>query len=204
MIKNLFLKAQEWFTNNSELSITITFILLLCFAFFDAAAASAAAVGFCAFLATYWQAKISREHNRLSVRPKVQFEKKIDPDNGSISFGLVNHGLGPAILDEIILTIHSQKGLFANNEMQSELKRLCRESDVTYTPFFLLKNSNLRINKKYDLMNFTNSTDNPMWHQNVDTLMRTALNFEFKYKSMYGEEFKVRLYEKEPAIEKAN
>lgn len=201
MFKDLFIKIKEWFTNNSELAITVTFILLLFFAFFDAAAASAAAVGFCAFLATYWQAKISREHNKLSVEPKIEFEVIRDPQK-PITIGIINNGLGPAILDEIILIIKGNEYIYAKKETQSELDWLCRNEGLTYKPIILLKNSSLPVNIKYDLITFTNSIENEILHRNANELIGEALNFKFKYKSMYGDERDVKLFITDSATEK--
>lgn len=203
MPKRLIIQTKEWINNNSELAIIVTFILLLIFAFYDAAAASAAAVGFCAFLATYWQAKISREHNRLSVRPKIEFEFISNPEY-PVTIGIINHGLGPAILDEIIVVINGKKGNYDNREMRDELSMLCKKEGLTYTPIFLLKGCSLPVNKKYDLITFTNSTESTIFHRNAIDLINTTLNFEFKYKSMYDEEFETKLYSSDLSIEKNN
>ena len=67
-------------------------------------AVSSVAIALLALAATFWQAHISRRHNRLSVRPFLEHrEERIQGEHISVS--IVNHGIGPALLEEVYFTV---------------------------------------------------------------------------------------------------
>ena len=66
----------------------------------DLIAITSVAIALIALAATFWQAHITRKHNRLSVKPIIQHIIESYPD-GHLSLSLVNVGLGPAIIDKI-------------------------------------------------------------------------------------------------------
>lgn len=147
------------------------------------------------------QVSLSRDHNKLSVMPKVQFEYTADPKE-FITIGIINNGLGPAILlDEIILLINGKEYIYHNQDTQNTLKMLCNGIGLEYKPSYLLKNASLPTNKIFNLITFTNSIDSEIYHQNAIELVRETLNFKVHYKSMYGEEFDTKLFES-PTTEK--
>jgi len=68
----------------------------------DIIAFSSVAIALLAMLATFWQAKIAREHNKLSVRPFVEHSQS-RLHGGHISISISNHGLGPAFITNLRL-----------------------------------------------------------------------------------------------------
>lgn len=70
-----------------------------------------------------YQAFISRQHNRLSVRPHITtWADQTDEDKlYKIKFELINNGLGPAILKEI--NIFFEKKLIGNNKNRDDLEK---------------------------------------------------------------------------------
>lgn len=78
----------------------------------DVIAISSAFIALLALVATIWQARISREHNRLSVRP--MFHHVDERFWGEyVTLGIENAGLGPGMIDEIV---------FIDTETGSKLK----------------------------------------------------------------------------------
>lgn len=55
----------------------------------------------CALASTFWQLKIQRQHNHISVRPHLcRFTKrKLENNNAYLEVILVNNGLGPAFIN---------------------------------------------------------------------------------------------------------
>ena len=55
----------------------------------------------CALVSTFWQLKIQRQHNHISVRPHLcRFTKrKLENNNAYLEVILVNNGLGPAFIN---------------------------------------------------------------------------------------------------------
>lgn len=72
----------------------------------------------CALIATFWQARLAHQHNRLSVRPLLVWH--IARRNGSfgsgVCFSVKNLGLGPAIIRERYFT--KDKVLFTQPEIK--------------------------------------------------------------------------------------
>ena len=62
------------------------------------------AVALLALVATFWQAHISRKHNRLSVQPFVEHYQERIPGK-HISVSIRNNGIGPALLEKVYFTI---------------------------------------------------------------------------------------------------
>lgn len=51
----------------------------------------------------YYTSKV-REHNRLTVTPKIQFTYITDNTNGEFKIYMKNKGIGPAIIDNLVFT----------------------------------------------------------------------------------------------------
>ena len=68
----------------------------------DIIATSAAVIALLAMGATFWQAAIARKHNKLSVRPlltRSQY-RNFGPEGTSYRIGVVNVGVGPALITD--------------------------------------------------------------------------------------------------------
>jgi hypothetical protein len=64
-------------------------------------------IAVCALSATFWQAYISRRHNRLSVVPYLTtWEEVIE---GYIVFKIMNYGVGPARIKSFNIFVDDQK-----------------------------------------------------------------------------------------------
>lgn len=74
-------------------------------------AAAAAIIALLAFVATVWQAHLTRTHNRLSVRPVlVSHRNRVTTDGGTeISLVIRNCGIGPAIVKDRFFTVAGQR-----------------------------------------------------------------------------------------------
>lgn len=71
----------------------------------DIIAIAAAAIAFITFVASLWQARITRIHNRLSVRPAMEIFCAKNQSAGYL-IRIENHGLGPARIKSIILNFN--------------------------------------------------------------------------------------------------
>lgn len=54
-------------------------------------------VAIIALAVTFWQARISRRHNRLSVKPRLNLSTYLSEDKIPIRIVIKNNGLGPAV-----------------------------------------------------------------------------------------------------------
>lgn len=76
---------------------------------------SSAVIATLALLATFWQAHIARRHNRLSIQPFLEHRQDRIPGE-HISVSIINHGLGPALLESVFFTISSSKDKLSIDE----------------------------------------------------------------------------------------
>lgn len=65
-------------------------------------------VSLCAISLTVFQAASTRRHARLSVQPRLGWSIDVSPD-GTVRYGLVNEGLGPAIITSLALTVDGKE-----------------------------------------------------------------------------------------------
>lgn len=77
---------------------------------------ASAVVAMCALGVTFWQARIMRTHNKLSVRPLITsfMNQDVKGETGYISFDIENCGTGPAIIKNFIL-LYDGKEVVKNN-----------------------------------------------------------------------------------------
>lgn len=70
---------------------------------------SSAVIALCALGFTIWQGKIAREHNRLSFRPHLGTWRSADAEKGFYSIEIINNGIGPAIIKELIVSVDGKR-----------------------------------------------------------------------------------------------
>jgi hypothetical protein len=64
-----------------------------------------AVIALCALGLTWWQAAVSRNHNRLSVRPHLTLWRHLDNDNHRYQIDLLNNGIGPAVINSFSVMV---------------------------------------------------------------------------------------------------
>lgn len=60
-------------------------------------------VSLCAISLTIFQANATRRHNRLAVQPHVDVRLTIDGDTGEVEMRMTNVGIGPAVINDVVL-----------------------------------------------------------------------------------------------------
>lgn len=85
----------------------------------------ASIIAACAMGATFWQAMITRRHNKLSVKPHLTLKTAIETSGESrylVSLSIKNTGLGPAVIQDFNLFIDDKKiNLLPNDESCARL-----------------------------------------------------------------------------------
>ncbi|WP_292950193.1 MULTISPECIES: hypothetical protein [unclassified Neptuniibacter] len=153
-------------------------------------------IAICAMLSTYLQAKYSREHNKLSVRPHLHLDYAHSNHNLSLVFNLSNNGLGPAIITSYSMTIN---GIIMDNENSDEtvqhLWRLFRgafpDNSVLITLQSVSHGEALEAEKVIPLLKLEpdGNIDPTIFNLNIVKENIEHIKFEIQYESFYGEEF---------------
>lgn len=69
---------------------------------------SSAVIALCALGLTLWQGWITRQHNRLSVRPHLTTWSQSDKGNHIYAVHLLNNGIGPALIKSFQILVDGQ------------------------------------------------------------------------------------------------
>lgn len=155
----------------------------------------------CALLFTAYQAWLIRKHNRLSVKPNIityQYRHKNKFKNrtgdtlfrGRIWIELLNHGLGPAVIQEFkILLDNTNTGIKNINDAELELTKLLNNKIVDHKSVEILsKGYHVAAKEKkvvLDLIFPINET------QSLEDFLKMLekISLIVTYKSLYGKSF---------------
>ena len=87
----------------------------------DVIAICSLVIAFFSFAITIWQGWVLRRHNRLSVKPLLDFNRNVRPDKILIS--LKNHGVGVAVINSIHITNNEETDYFGRDSLEGLAKK---------------------------------------------------------------------------------
>jgi hypothetical protein len=135
------------------------------------------------------QMELTREHNKLSVRPLIEFHYFTDPKD-NVRCGIENYGLGPAIIESLICTYDKKEYQFKDRALHTILENICETNSLNYCYNAMSKDTPFSAGMKIDLISFPNTEGNRTKHELAINLL-SQLNFKLAYKSIYEEEFSI-------------
>jgi len=129
-----------------------------------------------AVVVSFWQVRILQDHNKLSVRPLMDFHLGTSVDS-VLSVSISNRGIGPAIIQDISYiyqdSVYKELGLvLIRADLQDDVKRV-----VGYG-----KNTVFSPNTEFTILRI-GSRDNK----------RIGISVRIIYQSIYEEEFEMNL-----------
>lgn len=143
-----------------------------------------------------WQTNLMSRQNYLSILPYLQFSVHDDASGNSYGLSLKNHGVGPAILESVILEYRGKRYDLKeyNNELHKLLNSLKPELDsVQYTELGSL-NRGIAIpaNASYVILSIMNSpSDYPTLANTIRDLVESGIRYEIIYQSLQGERWMI-------------
>lgn len=131
-----------------------------------------------------WQGFVTRQHNRLSVRPHLRIDRS---EFKIIKITLHNTGIGPAFIDDIELKLDDEVIIGDHKTRMDAIigKLSILNIDVRYGTLF--KEEAITAGEEYILLEILT---NPDIHDNLASKIG-RITYSVKYKSVYGERFKV-------------
>jgi hypothetical protein len=145
-------------------------------------------VAACAFFATFWQACIARKHARLSVKPHLdQHESHLSTKPFSIC--IVNMGLGPAIVDHILVGMNGLSPILQDETYQSTLSKLT-SGFASSTPTYMMISTGtpIQVGQSIELVSFEVDFQDMDKRKQAENFS-DGFSFEVRYRSMYDEPF---------------
>ncbi|MUP39871.1 hypothetical protein [Labilibaculum euxinus] len=143
-------------------------------------------IAFLALSFTIWQGYLIRKHNRITVKPNLFVFNDFISDTHDKGIFIVNNGVGPAIINEIIVVVNGNSVRIDNNKEAYEriMQKLNLTSDkvlfkVVPTGFYIPAQKQERF-----LWAVNDNYRDSMIVKGLD-----ALNYIIHYESVYGEKY---------------
>ncbi|WP_312244293.1 hypothetical protein [Stutzerimonas nitrititolerans] len=133
-----------------------------------------------------WQGVVAREHNRLSVSPKLIGTPALEGKGGKNGLYLSNVGLGPAIVQQAKLVVNEREFDFTKNPWPEILsvvgvERLC------FSTSWLPVGSTVKSQEVVSLLSVTRADLGACYLEAMKLISGNEIAIEIKYESMYGE-----------------
>lgn len=163
-------------------------------------AIAAAMIALCALGVSIQQSRSSIRHNKLSVRPKLTLEYAKLDGAPKIGLSLTNTGLGPAIINKIVI---KRTGLSYECNTEKFIKFLPVQQ--TRNQKGELVSTNVEVGFSFSCIGTGTTLEVGksiwlIWHDSPTPLQRSywevallGVDIDAIYESMYGEEFSINL-----------
>lgn len=157
---------------------------------------SAMGISFITLLIFVYQTNLMRKQNHLSILPYVAISISDDAANTTYRLDLMNHGVGPAIIDQVVikykgevidLTTYDDVMLNFIREQHHSLDSLASFSYAT-----LEKGMALPANTTYTILEVNKSAkDYTLVKDALESLIKGGLYFEVYYSSIQQEHWRI-------------
>jgi len=156
---------------------------------------SAVIISLIALGATFWQARISRKHNVLSVQPHLISGSNLNQRSDKIEYTLANCGLGPAKITYFAAVIDDEIYDFSFISHDQEVRQMFERIglDLTGKKWSLKthdKNSAILPGSEEVILGFYDCLEDEASYQVMKSIL-PRLGFVVKYKCMYGNEYEI-------------
>ena len=150
-------------------------------------------VNFCAILVSVialtvsiWQGVVTREHNRLSVKPNFLVTPMLEGKGGKNGIYISNAGLGPGIITGAKLIVNNEEFDFKKNVWPDILIKL-GVAPICFATSWLPNESALMASEEKSLISITRADLGACYLEVIKLVVKNKINVEVRYKSMYGE-----------------
>jgi len=149
---------------------------------------AASAIALCALVATIWQAYITRKHNRLSVRPILNFN--VMTENSDFVLSLKNTGFGPAIITDYQINFNDESLGDNSDEIAINLSEELEIGSYNKRMYFPGKGQAIAPGEFYRLIKISKilqDDDDKEKFKNDILWLEVKINYE----SIYSEKFSI-------------
>lgn len=149
--------------------------------------ACALIISMASLAATFWQAELTRTHNKLSVRPKIISTHHLYGSDGKNGIYLSNVGLGPAIITGLKVEVNgnSYSGLGTNR--WPEALRAININSSCFRQAWPLRESTLKSSEEVALIELTAEKPKECLVDLLRLLVANGVTITLDYESMYNE-----------------
>ncbi|MDX3775788.1 hypothetical protein QE250_16875 [Chromatiaceae bacterium AAb-1] len=144
----------------------------------------------CALGLTIWQTRVTRKHNRLSVKPYLNTERLIKHNPTILTVNLVNNGLGPATIDKFEFCLRDGSPLPDSGDVSllHTMESYFPEHAAHIMTFYMRPNYAIVAGEKKVLLEMVFKCESPPSEDFIDAQLK-KVRLIVKYKSIYKEVF---------------
>lgn len=153
---------------------------------------SAMSISILTLIIFIYQTNLMSKQNYLSILPYVQISTSNDKANNTFSLDIKNHGVGPAIIESVIIYYKDEKHDLRDydnnlyNYLKSEMKVL--DSVNFFSTSTLDRGIAIPANSNYNVFKvFESEKDYDLLTSSLENLIKQGLNYEITYRSIQDE-----------------
>ncbi|TDK68054.1 hypothetical protein [Sapientia aquatica] len=148
-------------------------------------------IGLSALITTLWQVLITREHNRNSIRPCIEYYCNRD-QHSPVALSIMNNGHGAAIIESMEFKYSGVSYPFTSKSVRDLIDEDSAIFGTKISATVIHKGTAFPVGQKIDLLIFSNSIDSPSNHNAAVNILNN-IQLTIRYKSLYNENFSSNL-----------
>ncbi|GGQ30734.1 hypothetical protein [Shewanella litoralis] len=134
-----------------------------------------------------WQGVSTRRHNRLAVKPHLDFSSKYS-DGETFTLWLKNDGIGPAIVKKYELFLDGVLQPNEGSKLVTETLKKLNTPSVSFGGMALNPNSSLAASTKQQILHYDMENYSKSLRKDFESEFK-RIEIVIKYESLYGERF---------------
>ena len=153
---------------------------------------ASAIIALCAFAISVWQGVVSRKHNRMSVRPHLTTWRHSSASRGYYQVDLINNGIGPALIEKFSVKIDGK--VLPGTELEAidkAMKILFPNTSYTMGKAYVGRGYAMAPKERCTIVSVQFTGGAVPSPEIVEHALLSRADLEVRYKSFYGEEFKL-------------
>ncbi len=157
---------------------------------------SAMSISLITLLIFIYQTNLMRKQNELSIMPYLGLSTTNDSGTFTFELNLLNHGVGPAIIESVTMEYQDQK--YDLREFENSVynflksKRPALDSIYTISVSTLDRGMAIPANTSYNIFSTRNSPQGyQLIMEGLNDLLQTGLKYEIVYKNINGDLWKL-------------
>ncbi len=140
-------------------------------------------IALCALFVSVWEGVQTRRHNKLSTNPNLGIRVSISQNHASMGVFIENNGLGPAILEKLVVYIDNQP---------TTMENVMGIFDSKVTLLTHLNQLTVKEGQRLELISYPKKTWTPEGIKQFSKQL-ARLYFKIFYKSIYQERFETSI-----------
>lgn len=143
-----------------------------------------------ALFVSWWQLEITKEHNRLGVRPRVMVTPYLEGPNGRNGLYISNPGLGPAIIKSMKITAGSSTFEGVGENLWPKILKTVDINPICFARGWPNEEAVVKAGEELVLLSTTKRADLSLCALEAAKLLsKQGMIITITYESMYGEQF---------------